>query len=82
MKTPEASLSVLLMSVASSAAMAMGLAPHPETGQLDKNKEMAKFNIDLLLVLQEKTKGNRNAEEDRFLNSILHDLQMKYVEMK
>ena len=82
MKTPEASLSVLMMSMASSAAMAMGLTPHPETGAVDKDKQMAKFNIDLLLILKEKTKGNLTADEDQFLNFVIHDLQMKFVEMK
>lgn len=82
MKNTEASMSVLMMSLASSAAMSMGLSPHPESGKLDKNKEMAKFNIDLLLVLKEKTKGNLTKDEENFLNSVVQDLQLKYVEMK
>jgi hypothetical protein len=82
MKPPEASLSVLMMSLASSAAMAMGLAPHPESGETSKDKNMAKFNIDLLLVLQSKTKGNLTGDEEKFLNHVIHDLQMKFVEMK
>lgn len=82
MKTPEASMSVLMMSLASSAAMAMGLAPHPESGETSKDKNMAKFNIDLLLVLKDKTKGNLSGDEERFLNHVIQDLQMKFVEMK
>ncbi len=82
MKTPEASLSVLMMSMASSAAMAMGLTPHPETGAVTKDRDMAKFNIDLLLILKEKTKGHLTKDEDQFLNFVIHDLQMKFVEMK
>jgi hypothetical protein len=81
-KKSEASMSVLMMSIASSAAMSMGLSPHPETGKLDKNKEMARFNIDLLLVLKEKTKGNLTKEEESFLNSVLQDLQMRFVELQ
>lgn len=82
MKTPEASMSVLMMSVASSAAMSMGLAPHPDTGKTETDKQMAKFNIDLLLVIKEKTKGNLSSEETQFLDHVLQDLQMKFLEIK
>ncbi|MBO9666473.1 MAG: DUF1844 domain-containing protein [Bdellovibrio sp.] len=75
----EASLSVLIMSLASSAVMAMGLAPDPATGKTSKDKEMARFNIDLLVVLQEKTKGNVTKDEAQFLENLISDLQMKFV---
>ncbi len=81
-KNPEASLSVLMMSLASSAAMAMGLSPHPESGETKSDRQMAKFNIDLLLILKAKTKGNLSSDEERFLESVVQDLQMKFVEMK
>lgn len=74
----EASLSVLIMSIASSAVMAMGLAPD-QSGQVNKDKQMARFNIDLLLVLQEKTKNNLTSDEASFLENIISDLQLKYV---
>ena len=77
----EASFSMLVMSIASSAAMSLGVAPHPETGQTSKDKPMAKFNIDLLLMMQEKTKNNLNEEEKKFLDSLVTDLQMKYLKM-
>ncbi|MNL27202.1 hypothetical protein D3C87_1487780 [compost metagenome] len=76
----EASFSVLIMSVASSAVMAMGLAP-TETGAVQKDKGMARFNIDLLLVLQEKTKGNLTKDEAQFLENLISDLQMKFVQI-
>lgn len=75
----EASFSVLIMSIASSAVMAMGLAPHPQSGEVSKDKNMARFNIDLLLVLQQKTKGNLSGDEAKFLENLISDLQMKYV---
>ena len=77
----EASFSMLAMSIASSAAMSMGLAPHPETGQSSKDKPMAKFNIDLLVMMQDKTKNNLNDDEKKFLDSLVTDLQMKYLQM-
>jgi hypothetical protein len=78
----EASFSVLTMSLASSAAMALGLAPDPNTGETHKDKNMAKFNIDLLLILRDKTKNNLNADEQRFLDSVITDLQMKFIQEK
>ncbi len=75
----EASFSTLILSIGSAAAMALGLAPNPSTGKIEKDKRMAKFNIDLLIVLQEKTKSNLNEQEKNFLNSLLSDLQMKFV---
>lgn len=77
----EANFSVLVMSIASSAAMSMGLAPDPQTGKTDKDKQMARFNIDLLLMLQEKTKNNLSDDEKKFMESIVTDLQMKYLQI-
>lgn len=82
MQKLEASFSVLTMSIASSAAMALGLAPDPQTNQSHKDRNMAKFNIDLLLMLKEKTKGNLSGDENRFLDSVIADLQMKYLQEK
>lgn len=76
----EANFSTLVLSIGSSAAMAMGLAPNPSTGKTDKDLEMAKFNIDLLEALSEKTKGNLTKEEGDLLTRMLSDLQMKYVQ--
>ncbi|MBS1970905.1 MAG: DUF1844 domain-containing protein [Bdellovibrionales bacterium] len=76
----EASFSILAMSIASSAVMSMGLAPDPNTGKTSKDKNMARFNIDLLMMLQEKTKNNLNKEEQQFLENIISDLQVKFVQ--
>ena len=76
------SFSILVMSIASSAAMSLGLAPNPQTNKIEKDKNMAKFNIDLLLVLQEKTKNNLVDDEKKFLDSVLSDLQMKFLDFK
>ncbi len=77
----EANFSVLVMSIASSAAMSLGLAPNPQDGKLEVDKKMARFNIDLLLVIAEKTKGNLNKEEEQLLHVVLKDLQLKFVEL-
>jgi hypothetical protein len=76
----EANLSTLIFSIGTSSLMNLGLAPNPSTGKMEKNMDLAKMNIDLLLVLKEKTKGNLTSEEDRFLISMVNDLQLKFVE--
>lgn len=78
----EASLSLLIMSIASNAMMAMGLTTDPQNGKTDIDKNMARFNIDLLLVIKEKTKNNLNSDENGLLDHILQDLQLKYVQTK
>ncbi len=82
MEKMEASFSVLTMSLASSAAMALGLAPDPSTGEIHKDKNMAKFNIDLLAMLKDKTKGHLTKDEQGFLDTVLADLQMKFIQEK
>jgi hypothetical protein len=76
----EASLSTLILSIASSAAMSMGLAPNPVSGKVEKDLNLARFNIDLLTMLNEKTKNNRTPDEDRFISTILQDLKMKFIQ--
>lgn len=81
-ETMQASFSILVMSIASSAAMSLGLAPNPQTNKVEKDRDMAKFNIDLLLILQEKTKKNLTDDEGKFLDSVVADLQAKFLELK
>lgn len=78
----QANFSVLLTSIASSAVISMGLAPNPQNNQTEKDKPLARFNIDLLMVLKDKTKGNLSADETQFLDALLSDLQMKFVQMR
>ncbi|MFH0754700.1 MAG: DUF1844 domain-containing protein [Candidatus Omnitrophota bacterium] len=59
----------------------LGEIPNPMTGQNEKNLRQAKFIIDTLLLIKEKTKGNLTQEENSFLEGTLHELQMKFVEL-
>ena len=75
----EANFSTLVLSIGSSAAMALGLAPNPVSGEVEKDLDLARFNIDLLRMLRDKTKGNLSGDEQKFIESIVTDLQMKFV---
>jgi hypothetical protein len=65
--------------LASSAAMAMGDAPDPMTGEVHRDLGQAAEIVDLLVLLREKTEGNRSAEETQVLGEIIYDLQLRYV---
>ncbi|HLF18150.1 MAG TPA: DUF1844 domain-containing protein [Candidatus Omnitrophota bacterium] len=59
----------------------MGEIPHPITQQTDKNLMQAKFIIDTLIMLKDKTKGNLNEQEASLLEASVYELQMKFVEL-
>jgi hypothetical protein len=69
-----------VLSLSHSALMHLGEAPHPETGGVEKNLSLARQSIDLIAMLEEKTKGNLSGDEERLLAQILFDLRMRYVE--
>ncbi len=73
-------LSTLVMSFATSAIVAMGKAPDPHTGQVFQDFAIAQQNIDIVALLQEKTKGNRTREEDNLFEGVLYELRMLFVE--
>jgi len=78
----EANFSVLVMSIASSAAMALGLTPNPQTQKMEPDPELARFNIDLLVMLQDKTQGRLTADEQKLVTAILSDLQLRFLQTK
>lgn len=79
--SPEMVFPAFLLSLNTSALIHMGLLPIPGTEQVEKNIQMAKQTIDLLRVIQEKTKGNLTKEESDLLENMLFELRMKYVEL-
>ena len=72
----------LFVMFASSALINLGEAADPATGERLVDLDQAKDAIDLLLLLREKTAGNRTEHESRLLEQILYDVQMRYVRVK
>jgi hypothetical protein len=70
----------IIMQQSSMAMMLLGKTPHPETGQVARDLEAARFFIDLLEMLEFKTKGNLNPEEAALLKQSLMSLRMAFVE--
>ncbi len=80
-EAPKVDLSMLILSVSHSAFYHLGLVEDPATQQTGPvDKALARNDIDLLEVLQEKTRGNLTAEEEKLLESLLYDLRMRFVE--
>jgi hypothetical protein len=78
-RMPPANFNALVQTLATQAAFFMSDQVDPETGASIQNLELAKHNIDLLRVLEEKTKGNLTDEEKRLLETLLYELLMAYV---
>jgi len=78
-RMPEASFTTLVQTLATQAALFMSSERDPRTGRSLQNLDLAKHHIDLVGVLEEKTKGNLTDEEKRLLDSILYELRLAYV---
>lgn len=69
-----------VLSLGSSAFVHLGDAPDPETGtRLSPNLVLAQQTIDILALLEEKTRGNLTTEEAKFLENLLTDLRLRFV---
>lgn len=71
--------STFIMSLTSSAFYHLGDIADPETGKTETNLPAVHQTIDMLTMLREKTQGNLNAEENKLLEQLIYELQMKYV---
>ena len=78
---PAIDFSTFILSMATSAFYHLGQLPHPESEKPELNLPMAKQTIDILAVLQGKTRGNLSRDEDQLLENLLYDLRLKYVEV-
>jgi hypothetical protein len=72
--------STFVVSLASSALVHLGDAPSPESGKLEKSLPHGKQIIDLIGLLQEKTRGNLTEDESRLLQALLMDLRLRFVD--
>ena len=68
-----------IFSLGSAALISLGESPDPTTATTQFSPLSAKQNIDIIALIQEKTKGNLTNEESDLLSRMLSDLQMKYV---
>ncbi len=76
---PPVDFSTLVISIAQGALMNLGEIEDPDTKQKSQHLVLARHNIDLLGLLQDKTRGNLDTEEQKLIENLLYDLRIKYV---
>ncbi len=81
-RLPAINFATFVLSLNSSALVQLGLIEDPVTGQKTKDLDLAKQTIDILGMLDEKTKGNLDNDEAMMLKNMLYDLRMMYVREK
>jgi hypothetical protein len=79
---PEVTFNAFILSLNTSALYHLGEIGAPGSGEKTKDLTLAKHAIDTLKLIQEKTAGNLNGEEDELLRNILYDLKLRYVRAK
>jgi hypothetical protein len=78
---PELTFTAFVLSLASTAAIHFGDLPDPNSGQRSEpNLEGAAQMIEILSLLDQKTRGNLTAEERQVLEQVLFELRMRFVE--
>ena len=76
---PQAQFDLFISGLAMEALIALGDMPHPTTRRQASHLPQAKYLIDLLGILEEKTKGNLTVEEDKLFKDTLYQLRMRYL---
>ena len=76
---PKPDFALFVTGLATQAMMHMGAIENPATGKREVDLEAVKYMIDLLELIEEKTKGNLTEEESQVLGTMLYDLRVRYV---
>jgi uncharacterized protein YjaG (DUF416 family) len=76
---PEPDFNFFITTLSLQASIALGHIPNPTTNTKEEDLTQAKFLIDTLGMLKEKTKGNLSADETNLLENVLYELRMQYV---
>ena len=79
---PTINFATFIFSLNSSALVQLGLMEDPMTGEKGKNLPLAKQTIDIIAMLEEKTRGNLESDEAAMIKNMLYDLRILYVKEK
>src|SRR5262245_3196300 len=77
---PPLDFSTFILSLASTAMVHLGQLPGPEGEEVHRDLPAAKQAIDMINMLEEKTRGNLDESEEKLLRSVLYDLRVAYVD--
>lgn len=76
---PPINFSNFVLSLSTSALFHFGDFPDPSSGKTQKDLSAAKQTIDIINMINEKTKGNLNEQENNLIQGVLYELKMRYV---
>jgi coproporphyrinogen III oxidase-like Fe-S oxidoreductase len=76
---PEPDFNFFITTLSLQASIALGVVPNPATNKTEEDLTQARFLIDTLAMLKEKTKGNLTPEETNLLENLLYELRMQYI---
>ena len=79
---PGVDFSTFILSLYSSAMVQLGEIPDPVSGSRTKNMETARQTIDIICLLDKKTAGNLDLEEEKLMKTLLHELRLAFVKAK
>ncbi|HLB73620.1 MAG TPA: DUF1844 domain-containing protein [Sedimentisphaerales bacterium] len=80
-RVPPGNFAALVSTLATQAVYSMGLMPVEGRENPEPDLEIARFNIDMLATIEEKTKGNLSKNEERVLKNTLSELRMTFVKL-
>jgi hypothetical protein len=78
---PEADFRSFISGMATQVLLSMGEVENPMTKEVQRNLPQAKYTIDMIQILKDKTAGNLSEDEQKYLDAVLYDLRMRYVEV-
>ena len=77
---PDPTLLRLISTIGGQAMLALGMTEDPHTGQRYLDLDLARETVDMLGVIEERTRGNLSAEEARIIGEVLHQLRVTYTQ--
>ncbi len=79
-RIPEASFNLFISSLVTQILINLGEVENPFNKKKEQNLDQAKFIIDTLQIIRDKTRGNLSDDEEKYLDTMLYDLRMRYIE--
>lgn len=77
--TPPIDFSSYVLGYYGQGMISLGAVPSPDTNKTEENLEFARHIIDILTMLEQKTKGNLTKEEQQFMDQVLYELRMRFM---
>lgn len=81
-KMPSVDFSTFILSLYSTALVQLGEIEDPATGTTAKNLDLGRQTIDMIVMLEKKTRGNLDNDEANLVKSLVHEVRMAYVKAK